>query len=43
VFISGWLLGALGLPVGSGILAAIINAVIGAYGFTVVVRLIRRA
>ena len=42
-FVGGWLLGAFGVSIGGDIVAAIINAVIGACVFIFLVRLIRRA
>ena len=42
-FVGGWLLGTLGVQIGSGIVGEIIDAVIGACVFIFLVRLIRRA
>jgi uncharacterized membrane protein YeaQ/YmgE (transglycosylase-associated protein family) len=42
-FVGGWLLNALGVHIGSGIVGEIIDAVIGACAFIFLVRLIRRA
>ena len=41
--IAGWLLPRLGIVIGSGIIAAIIDAFIGAVILLVIIRLIKRA
>jgi uncharacterized membrane protein YeaQ/YmgE (transglycosylase-associated protein family) len=42
-FFGTWLLGMLGIFIGGGVIAAIINATIGAIVLLLIVRLIRRA
>ena len=43
VFVAGWLFPTLGVSLGSGIVAAILHAAIGAVLFLVVLRLLKRA
>jgi uncharacterized membrane protein YeaQ/YmgE (transglycosylase-associated protein family) len=42
-FIGGWLIPALGIPMGEGLLAAIVSATIGAVVLLLVLRLVRPA